>query len=120
MSITRHEIVEPSNGRPCISGVVVHGDTIYVRGVAADPVGDIGIQPRQVLQRIDNYLALCGADKSKVLAAQVWLTDFRLFADMNAVWNEWVDQENPPARACVRSELWQPGLLVEIMVTAAA
>ena len=119
MSIMRHEIVDPSNGRPCISGVVVRGDTVNVRGVTADPVGDIRTQTRQVLQRIDNYLALGGTDKSKLLMAQVWLTDFRLFDDMNAVWNEWVDQENPPVRACLRSELWRPGMLVEIMVTAA-
>jgi enamine deaminase RidA (YjgF/YER057c/UK114 family) len=43
----------------------------------------------------------------------------RLFNDHNAAWNEWVDPHNPPTRACVRAELWQPHMLVEIMVTAA-
>jgi len=30
-----------------------------------------------------------------------------------------VDPEHPPVRACVEAELFAPGLLVEIMVTAA-
>ncbi len=35
------------------------------------------------------------------------------------LWNEWVDRNNPPVRACVRADLWRPGMLVEIMVIAA-
>jgi enamine deaminase RidA (YjgF/YER057c/UK114 family) len=42
-----------------------------------------------------------------------------MFADMNSVWNAWVDPENPPARACVQASLARPEVLVEIMVIAA-
>ena len=42
-----------------------------------------------------------------------------LFRDMNSVWNDWVDPQNPPCRACVRADLARPEVLVEIMVTAA-
>jgi enamine deaminase RidA (YjgF/YER057c/UK114 family) len=35
------------------------------------------------------------------------------------VWNDWVDPAHPPVRACVGATLWQEGLRVEIMVTAA-
>jgi len=42
-----------------------------------------------------------------------------MFRDMNAVWNEWVDPQNPPARACVRARSGAAEVLVEIMVTAA-
>jgi enamine deaminase RidA (YjgF/YER057c/UK114 family) len=42
-----------------------------------------------------------------------------LFEAHNAAWNEWVDRDNPPARACVGATLFRPELLVEIMVTAA-
>ena len=72
-----------------------------------------------MLERIDRLLAVAGSDKSKLLTAQVWLADMSLFEAHNAAWNAWVDRENPPVRACVRAELWQPGMLVEIMVTAA-
>ncbi len=43
-----------------------------------------------------------------------------LFAAHNNAWNEWFDPKKPPARACLHSsQLWRPGRLVEIMVTAA-
>jgi enamine deaminase RidA (YjgF/YER057c/UK114 family) len=58
-----------------------------------------------------------GTNKSKLLTAQVWLSNMRLFRQHNLTWNEWVDPENPPVRACVQAELFDPGLLVEIMVT---
>jgi hypothetical protein len=44
MSITRYRITDGANGRPIISQVVVRGDTVYVRGVTPDPVGDITSQ----------------------------------------------------------------------------
>ena len=117
MSITRHEFpVTP--GRPIISRVVEHGDTVYVCGITSDPVGDVAAQTKQVLARIDDALRLAGTDKSRLLTAQVWLADMRLFEAHNAVWNAWVDPQNAPVRACVRSDLVRNSL-VEIMVTAA-
>jgi enamine deaminase RidA (YjgF/YER057c/UK114 family) len=96
----------------------VRGDTVYLCGVLPDPVGDIKTQTKQVLDRIDQPLATAGTDKSKLLTAQVCLSDMRFFEDHNAVWNEWVDRANPPVRACVRADLVRT-CLVEIMVTAA-
>jgi enamine deaminase RidA (YjgF/YER057c/UK114 family) len=119
MKISRHGIVERPNTFPHIAGAVVHGDTVYLQGITADPGGDVASQTKQVLERIDALLALAGTDKSKLLSAQVWLSDIRLFEAHNVAWNAWVDRDNPPARACVRADLVRPGLLVEIMVTAA-
>ena len=118
MSTKRVGIVEAKEGLPCISRAVVRGDTVYLCGVTPDPVGDVKTQTRQVLERIDQLLATAGTDKSKLLTAQVWLSDMALFAAHNNVWNEWVDRANPPVRACVGAPLWRPGMLVEIMVTA--
>ena len=57
---------------------------------------------------------------SHIPVAQVWLTDMSLFGAHNDAWNEWVDSKNTPVRACLHSpQLWRPGMLVEIMVTAA-
>ena len=119
MDISRYEILSEAKGRPIISYAVVRGDTVYLSGVTPDPAGDITSQTKQVLDRIDGLLAKAGTDKSKLLTAQVWLADMRLFEAHNAVWNAWVDRQNPPVRACVRADLVRPGLLVEIMVTAA-
>lgn len=38
---------------------------------------------------------------------------------MNAVYDAWVDPENPPARACGEARLATPDYLVEFIVTAA-
>ncbi|MEL0323545.1 MAG: RidA family protein, partial [Rhodospirillales bacterium] len=73
---------------------------------------------QQILDKIDHYLSEAGTDKSKLLQAQLWITDMANFADMNSVWNAWVDPENPPVRACVKADLARPEILVEIMVTA--
>ena len=114
-------------GIPRISYAVARGDMVYTAGVTASvagagdapPHGDVKDQTRQVLAQIDHLLAQAGTDKSKLLTTQVWLTDMAHFADHNDAWNEWVDPDNPPVRACLHSpHLWREGMLVEIMVTA--
>jgi enamine deaminase RidA (YjgF/YER057c/UK114 family) len=118
MGIARYGVVS-APGLPLISKAVAYGGIVSLCGVTPDPVGDITVQTRQVCERIDRLLAAAGTDKSKLLTAQVWLSDMSLFAAHNAAWNAWVDPDNPPVRVCVRAELWQPQMLVEIMVTAA-
>jgi enamine deaminase RidA (YjgF/YER057c/UK114 family) len=102
-----------------MSRCVVKGDTVYVAGLtASDRSGDIKSQTQQIVDKIDGYLAAAGTDKSKLLQANLWITDMANFKGMNEVWNSWVDHQNPPVRACVRADLAHPDLLVEIMVTA--
>ena len=120
MTITRIGITEPSGGIPIISKAVVHAGIVYLGGVTPDASGDIEEQTDQVLARVERLLAAAGSDKSKLLTAQVWLSDMRLFERHNARWNAWVDPSNPPVRACVEARLWQPGMLVEVMVTSSA
>jgi enamine deaminase RidA (YjgF/YER057c/UK114 family) len=38
---------------------------------------------------------------------------------MNAVWDAWVAEGAAPARACVEAKLYDPLVLVEMMVVAA-
>lgn len=114
MSITRHD---PSG---ILCEAVIHGDTVYLAGVVAENLdNDIKGQAEEVLDEIDRLLAKCGSGKSKVLSAQIWLTDIRNRAPMNELWTAWVDKANLPARACVEAKLADPRALVEIMVIAA-
>lgn len=114
MSIKRHE---PT---PILSNAVEHGNTVYLAGIVADdPTADVKGQTQQILKRIDALLATCGTDKSKLISAQIWLTDIGNRAAMNEIWSGWVDPANLPVRACVESALADPRLLVEIMVVAA-
>ena len=68
---------------------------------------------------IDATLAECGTDKSRILKANIWLTDIKTFSQMYEAWDAWVSKGNTPARATVESKLAAPGLDVEIMVEAA-
>lgn len=114
MTIKRHHI------GPRMSQAVEHGNTVYLAGqVADDPSADVKGQTQQILAKIDRLLAECGTDKSKLLWAQLWVTDMRNFAAMNEVWDAWIDKENPPVRAGLSSNLAAPPYLVEIMVIAA-
>jgi enamine deaminase RidA (YjgF/YER057c/UK114 family) len=103
-----------------MSRAVVRGDNVYLAGLtASDNSLDIAGQTRQILDKIDHYLKEAGTSKSNLLTANLWIKDMAMFSQMNAVWNEWVDPANPPARACVRADMARPEVLVEIMVTAA-
>jgi enamine deaminase RidA (YjgF/YER057c/UK114 family) len=114
MSIARHD---PSS---ILSNAVEHGNTVYLAGVVAKNLdNDIKGQTREILDNIDRLLSKCGSSKSKVLQAQIWVTDIRNRAPMNEVWTAWVDTKNLPARACVEAKLADPRALVEIMVIAA-
>lgn len=105
---------------PRMSKAVIHGDTVYLAGIVADdPSKDTADQTRQVLKEIDRLLTAAGTDKSKLLRANIWLTDIKDFQAMNGVWDAWVSPGNTPARATVQAALATPAYKVEIMVVAA-
>lgn len=114
MSITRHD----TNQR--MSQIVIHGNVAYLAGQVGDNHYDSPAdQTNQVLAKIDALLAKAGTDKSKVLSAQIWLDDIRMFDEMNGAWDAWVSPGNAPVRACTEARMANPGWFVEIMVTAA-
>ena len=105
---------------PRMSQAVVHGDKVYLAGVVAKDAS-VGVkeQTQQILADIDRLLALAGSDKTKILTANIWLSDIAPFAEMNAAWDAWVPAGHTPARATVESKLAAPQYKVEIMVQAA-
>jgi enamine deaminase RidA (YjgF/YER057c/UK114 family) len=94
---------------------------VYLAGIVADSPKGKGMaeQAKSILSQIDGLLAGAGTDKSKLLSANIWITDMAHFAEMNAVWDTWVSPRNTPARATVEAKLASPDYLVEIMVVAA-
>lgn len=105
---------------PRMSQAVCHAGTVYLAGQVADDVSlDVSGQTRQVLATIDRLLAEAGSDRTRILQANVYLTDVADFAAMNAVWDAWVPQGQTPARATVGVKLVAPGYRVEIEVIAA-
>jgi enamine deaminase RidA (YjgF/YER057c/UK114 family) len=114
MSIER---IQPG---PLMSQAVVHGDTVHLAGlIAGDLDADTKGQTAQILARIDELLAAAGSDKSKIVKANIWLTDIGEWAQMNEAWTAWVTPGATPARATVEAKLAAPKARVEIMVDAA-
>jgi enamine deaminase RidA (YjgF/YER057c/UK114 family) len=93
MKIERHET------GPRMSKAVIHGDTVYLAGMVADGPKEKSVaeQTRSILAQIDGFLA------TKLLSANIWITDMAHFAEMNTVWDAWVSPGNTPARATVEA-----------------
>ena len=112
------ERIEPGKR---LSQAVAYGNLVFLAGqVALDkPGASMAEQTKNILDRIDALLAKAGTDKSKILSANIWITDMRQFDEMNEVWDAWVPEGCAPARATVEARLATPDYCVEIMVVAA-
>lgn len=104
-----------------MSEAVIHGGKVYTAGIVADAMVGKSVleQTKEVLQQIDAILAKAGTDKTRILKANIWLTDISTFAQMNQAWDAWVVSGKTPARATVEAKLAAAGYDVEIMIEAA-
>ena len=102
-----------------MSEAAVCNGIVWVAGQVGTPGDSVADQTRTCLAEVDRILAAAGTDKTRILSAQIWLADIGSFAEMNAVWDEWVPQGNTPARATGEAKLATPEYLVEVIVTAA-
>lgn len=110
--------IEPG---PRMSEAVIHQGKLYTAGIVADAAMGKSVleQTTDILQQIDALLAQAGTDKTRILKANIWLTDISTFGQMNQAWDAWAVAGKTPARATVESKLAAPGYDVEIMIEAA-
>ena len=113
-------ILRIESGARMSQAVVANGFIFLAGQVAGDPSKDVEDQTRQVLSEIDRLLAAAGADKQRILTANVYLADIGDFAAMNRAWDSWVAPDAKPARATIEAALAAPAYRVEIQVTALA
>lgn len=106
------------------SQAVQAGNLVFVSGqLPIDPStgafagDDIQSQTRQSLTNIKQILASEGVEMSQVVRVGVFLKDMNMFAEMNAVYGEFFDQDYP-ARAAVEVARLPKDALVEIEVVA--
>lgn len=104
---------------PRMSQAVIHGNTVYLSGQVALPGESVTRQTQAILTQIEALLAETGSDKSRILSATIWLADMADFAEMNVVWDAWVDGKDAPARATGEAKLATPDYKVEIIIVAA-
>ncbi|WP_297476487.1 RidA family protein [uncultured Photobacterium sp.] len=113
-------MIERQETKARMSRIVKHNGTIYLCGqVCADATKDITEQTQTMLDKVEVLLEQAGSDKEHMLSATIYIKDMSLFAEMNAVWDNWVPAGYAPARACVEASMARDALLVEISVIAA-
>jgi len=115
--------IQRSHSNARLSKIVRHGGLVFLCGQTANrsdaATGDIRVQTREVLSRIDALLAEAGSDRSRILSTTIFLANMDDAAGMNAEWEAWMSPEHAPARATVQAQMGTPTLRVEMSVVAA-
>lgn len=102
-----------------LSEAVVANGFVFLAGMVPEITdSDITTQTADVLRQIDFWLEKCGSDKSHILEATIFLPNMADYDGMNIAWDNWVDKNNPPARACVQAAIAKAEWKVEIKISA--
>ena len=102
------------------SQAVEANGTLYCSGqIPIDPVtGDIPetaeAQTHLVLSNLRAVIEEAGAELEDVVKTTIFLTDLKLFASVNAIYGEYFDEANAPARSTVQVAALPKGVLIEI------
>ncbi|MBV1789521.1 RidA family protein [Marinobacterium sp. D7] len=99
---------------------VFNGIAHFVEVPEADLAAGIERQIQQIFDQAEQSLARIGSDKTRILSATIYITDFANLAALNGQWDNWFPEGTAPSRACVKAELASPDYLVEIAFVAAA
>ena len=105
------------------SQIVVHAGVAHFVSTPVkpyDPKLTAAEMLQQALDRVDDRLAQIGSDRSDLIKVEIWLRDMRFFAEINKVWDAWIDQDAMPVRCCCAVEMGNPDLKVELVVAARA
>lgn len=113
-AVVRHGMAARYSEAAVFNGVVFLAGMVPERGDT-----DIRGQTEDVLAQVAQRLTEAGSDISRILRAEIYLTDIRDIAAMNEVWDAWVVPGCAPPRATVQAALADPGWRIEIVVTAA-
>ncbi len=108
---------------PYSPGTLADG-VVYVSGtLALDKdtnvvhVGDAAKQTEYVLEQIKSVIETAGGTMADVTFNQIFLTDWKNYGAINAVYAEYFPGDKP-ARYCIQCGLVRPDALVEIATTA--
>nr|WP_269460938.1 RidA family protein [Vibrio splendidus] len=99
---------------------VFNGIASFVEVPETDTRAGIKSQVQQIFDQAEEMMSLVDSDKSRVLSVTIYLTDFANFDTLNEVWESWFPEGCAPSRACVKAELANPELLVEMSFMVAA
>lgn len=97
---------------------VLYAGVVTTVATSRTKVSSLYEQAKDALAVLDSNLEEAGTDKTRILMVMIYLPDVTKKSEFNRAWDEWVDIENLPLRACVGASLEHDDL-VEMVVTAA-
>jgi len=83
-----------------------------------DPTLTTAQQAEQLFEKAQARLVEIGSSKAEMMFVAILLKDVSEVAKFNAVWDKWVADVAPPARACFQAELANPDMKVELIIIA--
>jgi enamine deaminase RidA (YjgF/YER057c/UK114 family) len=113
-------VIKRSGSSEILHDVVAHNGVLNLAGVVAEDLSQgMAGQARQVFEEIDRLLAANGSDRNHLLSALIFITDMKLKPEMNKAWQAWLKKEHLPTRATIGINDLGPGVVIEVVVTAA-
>lgn len=112
--------IQRINPTPRWSDITVFRGIAHFVEIAADTEADFAAQVDQVLAQAEQSLLRIGSDKTSLLSATIYVTDFSQLNELNSRWEAWLPAGAAPSRACMKVELVDPSILLEIAFVAAA
>jgi len=122
--MSKSDITRVPNPRvPAKSSVAVYrlpGGGGFLWGVATSPdrTQDIRVQTLGALGVIDGYLKDAGLDRTRIVKAEIVVTDHDNKPAFDEAWATWMPANHGPVRSFVQSVMPE-GDLIEIIITAA-
>jgi enamine deaminase RidA (YjgF/YER057c/UK114 family) len=122
--MSKSDITRVPNPRvPAKSSVAIYrlpGGGGFLWGVATSPdrTQDIRVQTLGALGVIDGYLKDAGLDRTRIVKAEIVVTDHDKKPAFDEAWATWMPANHGPVRSFVQSVMPE-GDLIEIIITAA-
>ncbi|MFE6734555.1 RidA family protein [Microbacterium sp. NPDC057650] len=105
-----------------VSGTSSRRPDNTIAGADADEFGatrlDIAVQTRAVIENIREILAATGCGLEDLVQTTAFLVDMNDFAEYNAVWAEYFDEQGPARTTVAVHQLPHPHLRIEIQAIA--
>ena len=113
----------PNKTLPSKSSVAIYrlpggGGFLWAVATSPDKVLDISGQTLGALGAIDRYLEEAGLDRTRIVKAEIVVTDHDNKPEFDRAWASWMPDGFGPVRSFVESVMPE-GDLVEIIITAA-
>ena len=121
MTINRDITRRPIENRKSVLTVLKFpggGGLVYCVASAPDVSKDLPGQTEDVLDLLDGLLRDGGTDRSRIVKAEVVVTDHDRKAEFDAIWSQWIPLDCGPVRSFVQSKM-PDGDQVEVILTAA-